>query len=181
VSLSTQFLTLAHMALAGIYLGAIFDTYFRLRGSASASWVRMLEDLLFWLINGVLVFFWLQVVNQGQMRFSVLVAIACGYLIYRSLFHTIYMKCLNMLLAGIAALYRGVVFFITWVFVRPVRFIVRLVLAAVLFGGGVLFGIVKWWIKPLTALRHKFLGGIKKKEEKKGFLSRVANRIIRRK
>lgn len=180
MSLSTQFLTLIHMLLAGIYLGAIFDTFYRLRGQGPASWLKTIEDLLFWVINAVLVFLWLQAVNQGQMRVSVLVALACGYLLYRSLLAVLYLKILNGFLGALAALYRGISFLVTRLIFWPIQFIFKIVFSVLLFCATLLVGLGKWLISPVVTWLTKRREN-KNKEGKKGFLKRVANRFKRKK
>lgn len=184
MSLSSQFWTMAHMFLAGIYLGAVFDTFFRLRGPGHPSWLKVLEDLLFWLLNGVLVFLWLMAVNQGQMRFVVLVFIACGYAAYKGLLSPFYLKGLDWFLVFLAFVYRSLTRFVSWVLwviIFPVRLLWRLIASifSFLFMGmflgvkGILQG-GRILASPLTK-RWKERRAKKKGEEKKGFIRRIAN------
>lgn len=171
------------MFLAGIYLGAVFDTFFRLRGPAHPSWLKVVEDLLFWLLNGVLVFLWLMAVNQGEMRFVVLMFIACGYAAYKGLLSPFYLKGLDWFLACVAMLYRSLKTFLTWI-IRLILYPVRLLFALIAFLFSFLVKLVlsggRWLAAPL-ARRLRERRGRKKEQEKKGFLRRMANKWFSKK
>ncbi|QZT34359.1 spore cortex biosynthesis protein YabQ [Caldalkalibacillus thermarum TA2.A1] len=205
MSLDTQFLTMLHMIGAGLFLGASFDTYFRLRGPTQRSLVYMIQDVLFWLLNGMVVFLWLKGVNHGEVRLYIFVAIALGYAMYRGLFQTYYLRVLNATISAVLTVYRWTVKLLTLLVVRPLQFIFKVVVGVVVFTGGLIIGsgqfvfrLLRWGVLCLFGLGQKIWGlwtkhqpddtltdkadkKGKRRGLKKGFLSRMANKWLRRK
>lgn len=72
MTLTTQFLTMISMAAMGSYLGAAIDTYNRfLFRSKRKSWLVFLNDIFFWILQGLIFFYVLFVINQGELRFYI--------------------------------------------------------------------------------------------------------------
>ncbi|MDQ0340649.1 spore cortex biosynthesis protein YabQ [Caldalkalibacillus uzonensis] len=205
MSLDTQLLTMLHMVGAGLFLGASFDTYFRLRGPARRSIVYMVQDVLFWLLNGMVVFLWLKGINHGEVRLYIFMAIALGYAMYRSMLQTYYLRVLNTVINVAITTYRWTVKLLTVLIVLPIRFIFKVLLAVLVFSGSLFIGIgqsiyrfLRWGGLFLFGCGQKIRGlwkirepneaaadATEKKEKrsviKKGFLFRMANKWLRRK
>ncbi|WP_096203240.1 spore cortex biosynthesis protein YabQ [Bacillus sp. FJAT-45350] len=107
MTLTVQLNTMLSMVAMGIWVGAAIDTYGRFaKERRSFHWMTALNDLLFWIVQGLLVFYVLLNVNQGEMRFYILLALICGFAAYRALFQRHYQMLLERVIAGIISLYR---------------------------------------------------------------------------
>ena len=99
MTLSTQFMTMLAMIGMGIFFGAALDTYNRfLKRRKRKSWLVFINDVLFWILQSLFIFFVLFRVNQGELRFYIFIALLCGFAGYQSVFKGIYLKWLEMLI-----------------------------------------------------------------------------------
>lgn len=96
MTLTVQFYTMLAMIGMGLWLGAAVDTYRRFLHAHISSLLLFLCDILFWIVQGLLVFYVLLLVNDGTIRFYVFVALLCGFAMYRALFQTVYLRLLNV-------------------------------------------------------------------------------------
>ncbi|HEX6923159.1 MAG TPA: spore cortex biosynthesis protein YabQ, partial [Bacillales bacterium] len=74
MNLSVQFMTMAAMAVMGLWIGISVDTYGRFfyrGGRRRWNVMQITGDLVFWLVQGLLVFFVLLNVNEGDVRIYV--------------------------------------------------------------------------------------------------------------
>ncbi|MFS0562840.1 spore cortex biosynthesis protein YabQ [Terribacillus sp. 179-K 1B1 HS] len=99
MTLTVQFLTIVSMIAGGVYLGAAMDTFRRFeRHWKKQAVMRYIMECSFWLMQTLLLFFLLFQVNQGEMRFYILLALLCGFAGYRALFQTSYQRVLEWLI-----------------------------------------------------------------------------------
>ncbi|MFP7171843.1 spore cortex biosynthesis protein YabQ [Terribacillus sp. 7520-G] len=99
MTLTVQFLTIVSMIAGGVYLGAAMDTFRRFeRHWKKRVVMRYVMECSFWLLQALLLFFLLFQVNQGEMRFYILLALLCGFAGYRALFQTSYRRVLELLI-----------------------------------------------------------------------------------
>ncbi|UTW70562.1 spore cortex biosynthesis protein YabQ [Anaerobacillus sp. HL2] len=78
------------------------DTYSRLiRGRKWKKWMTVINDGLFWILQGLFVFYILLQVNEGEMRFYILLALLCGYSCYRVSLYKIYLKILDAVIHAV--------------------------------------------------------------------------------
>ncbi|MFP7495449.1 spore cortex biosynthesis protein YabQ [Terribacillus saccharophilus] len=99
MTLTVQFLTIVSMIAGGVYLGAAMDTFRRFERHWKKQIVmRYIMECGFWLMQTLLLFFLLFQVNQGEMRFYILLALLCGFAGYRALFQTSYQRILELLI-----------------------------------------------------------------------------------
>ncbi|RAK16553.1 spore cortex biosynthesis protein YabQ [Anoxybacillus vitaminiphilus] len=139
MSLTTQFITMLTMIGMGIYLGAAVDTYGRfLQRQKRAHWVVFMNDILFWVIQGLTVFYALLSINEGELRFYIFLALLCGYAAYQSLFRAIYRKILEFIIQTCVTMYRFCVRTCYYVIVRPLQFMFQFFLALLMTGGRIL-------------------------------------------
>ena len=76
MTLTTQFYTLLAMIGMGSFYGAALDTYNRfLKRSERKRWIVFIHDVLFWVIQGLLIFYVLFLVNEGEFRFYLFLAL----------------------------------------------------------------------------------------------------------
>ncbi len=93
MTLSTQFLTMLSMIGMGSFFGVMFDTYQRFLDRPNRkSWIVFFNDLLFWVIQALIIFYILFLVNNGELRFYIFIALLCGFAAYQSLLKGIYLK-----------------------------------------------------------------------------------------
>jgi spore cortex biosynthesis protein YabQ len=133
MSLSVQFYTMLAMFGMGSWVGAALDTYGRLlKRPARASWFVFLNDVAFWVVQGLIIFYILLVVNEGELRFYVFLALLCGFAAYQSLFQSFY-KCLLERLISIAlSTYKLFARIVTVLIINPIRYIIQLLLVFLL-------------------------------------------------
>lgn len=133
MSLSTQFYTMIAMISMGGWLGAALDTYGRfLKRPKRAHWVVFINDILFWLMQGLIIFYILLMVNQGELRFYVFVALLCGYAAYQSLVRSSYLKLLELMIKIALSFFRFLARTCHLLVIRPFQLLIQAVL--LLFG-----------------------------------------------
>lgn len=104
MSLSVQFYTLLAMIGMGSYFGAALDTYNRfLKRSKRKSWIVFINDFLFWVVQGLLIFYVLFLVNEGELRIYSFLALLCGFSAYQALIKGFFLKCLEAVINFIIA------------------------------------------------------------------------------
>ncbi len=147
MSLDIQFVTLISMISMGICFGAAFDTYNRfLVRSKRKAWIVFINDVLFWCIQALLIFYVLYESNYGEWRFYILLALLCGYSAYQALFkhlykqflesaiHSVHQTVLFLKRLGVLLLVRPITGLITFI-ITVIVFFLQLVLK---FGNGIL-------------------------------------------
>ncbi|WP_108672120.1 spore cortex biosynthesis protein YabQ [Peribacillus acanthi] len=127
MTLSVQFYTLISMIAMGSYFGAALDTYNRfLKRSKRKRWIVFIHDLLFWLLQGLIIFYVLFLVNQGELRIYLFLALLCGFAAYQALFKNLYMKVLEWKIQFVISLYKLLVKVTTVLIVRPITGLVKI-------------------------------------------------------
>ncbi|MBU8908439.1 spore cortex biosynthesis protein YabQ [Desertibacillus haloalkaliphilus] len=193
MSLTVQLSTMIAMSAMGVWLGAAIDTYGRFaKQRRSFHWLVAVNDLLFWLIQGLLVFYVLLQVNQGEMRFYVLLALICGYAGYQALFRNYYQALLERLIRFAILTFRFIRSVIIVLFIRPIKWLLKLLyslcmmvitatVAVLVFVGKVLLKPLQWLGNALLKLIPTteiiaFLKKITYYQQVKGFIKRLFNR-----
>lgn len=167
MSLEIQALTILHMMAAGIFLGAALDSYLRLFWKKRRFWLTSLMDLLFWILCGVFVFMWLRLVNQGQMRLVIFLALFCGYAAYQALFQRLYTRLLERLIQLVKILYRLTKRLLYLFVYKPLSWIISLVTALCIFHFKLALRLVRLLIYPLLQVKKGFLLLLAKWSKKK--------------
>jgi spore cortex biosynthesis protein YabQ len=130
MSLTTQLATMLAMIGMGSWLGAALDTYNRfLQRQDRTHWIVFINDILFWIVQGLVIFYVLLLVNEGELRFYIFLAILCGYAAYQSLFRMIYLKMLEWAIWFVMRLYRFFVQLCYYFIVRPTQLLFQTLLA----------------------------------------------------
>lgn len=107
MTLSTQFMTMLTMIGMGSYFGASLDTYNRfLQRSKRNSWIVFCNDILFWLYQGLSIFYVLFLVNKGELRFYIFLALLCGFAAYQSLLKKGYLRLLEIVISMMISIYQ---------------------------------------------------------------------------
>lgn len=78
-----QLICLLLFGVTGIVIGILFDI-FRIwrRSFKTADWLTCLQDILFWLLTGLIVLFSIFQFNHGEIRSYVFIGIAIGVILY---------------------------------------------------------------------------------------------------
>ncbi len=146
------------MVAAGTWLGASIDTYkrFAREPRPSLSWVTVLNDFLFWLIQGLLIFYILLKVNEGEMRFYVFLALLCGYAAYQALFQRPYLQILETSIRISIAIFRFIRTLIIMILINPIKWLLKLLYSLVMMVISLILSILsflfKLFIRPIRWL-----------------------------
>lgn len=145
MSLTVQFYTMLAMFGMGSWIGVALDTYGRfLKRPKRARWFLFFNDLSFWIVQGLIIFYVLLLVNEGELRFYVFLALLCGFAAYQSLFQSTYMNLLELLIRFVVRAYRFMAKLITTLILRPIRYIVHLLVVLILGLWSVLLAIIRY-------------------------------------
>lgn len=164
------------MVISGIYLGIARATYERF----SVKWAHhlilvYLLEILFWLLQTIIIFTVLYYVNYGEIRFYLFLAILLGYSIYMVCIHSWYKRLLEGCIKVLHFFLRFLKNFIWIVIIRPIQFIMSIVFTIGSFILSIVKGILKkmnFW--PISKLKKIFNGFFNKI---KGFYSTIKNKF----
>lgn len=172
------------MIVMGGWLGAALDTYGRfLKRPKRASWVLFINDILFWIVQALLFFYVLLHVNEGQLRFYIILAVLCGYAAYQSLFKNLYLKVLDFMIKASVWTYMFFYRLVIILIVRPIKMLIQFIIATTLFLGRLLLKVLKIIlivlytpIKWICQILWRFVP-----QKFKIFFRRIAGFLIRKK
>ncbi len=115
------------MAAMGLWLGAAIDTYGRFfRRGPSFRWFVAINDILFWLIQGLFIFYVLLHVNQGEIRIYIFFALLCGYAAYQALFRKFYQAMLERIVRATIAFFRLMRQLVFFLIINPTKWLLNL-------------------------------------------------------
>ena len=115
------------MIAMGSWIGASVDTYARIiRHRNLYRWVIIINDGLFWIFQSLLIFFVLLQVNEGEMRFYILLALLCGYAAYRSLLQNAYRRVLEKTIHFIVKTYKFLTNLVLTFIINPTKVLLKL-------------------------------------------------------
>src|SRR5690606_24680585 len=133
MNLTTQFYTLLAMICMGGWLGASLDTYQRfLKRSKRKYFFVFINDILFWIVQGLLFFYTLLLVNEGELRFYVFIAILCGFAADQSLLKSMYVRLLEHVIQAIIRIYEFLLKTGELLIVRPIKMLYQLIIVILL-------------------------------------------------
>jgi spore cortex biosynthesis protein YabQ len=145
MSLTTQFYTMLAMVGVGGWIGAALDTYGRfLKRPLRARWVVFINDFMFWVVQGLILFYLLLLVNEGELRIYIFLAVLCGYAAYQSLLKRIYLRILERLIKTSLSIYRFMLMVGQVMVVKPIVGIVHLLIVILLGTLHFLWRLIKW-------------------------------------
>lgn len=120
-TVSTQFNLIIFSVFAGMLTGILFDIYRVFRGLESPNKViTFIEDTLFWILTGIIVFIFLLSTNYAYIRVYVYCAIALGIILYIWLFSKAFIKVQYKLMKAMGKVLRICLNFIFY----PLRLII---------------------------------------------------------
>lgn len=155
MTLTTQFYTLLAMIGMGSFYGAALDTYNRfLKRSERNQWIVFIHDVLFWVIQGLLIFYVLFLVNEGEFRFYLFLALLCGFSAYQALLKKLYRTSLELFIKIVINIFEFCVKSFQILIYLPIRWVVTTIFLVLKRLLQVLFYLCKWVIKLIfTVLR----------------------------
>ncbi|SPR95444.1 spore cortex biosynthesis protein YabQ [Bacillus altitudinis] len=134
MTLTVQFYTMLSMVAMGIWLGASLDTYkLFVNREKTAKWLLAIHDLLFWVVQGLLFFYVLLLTNEGEFRLYIFLAVALGFSMYQALMKQLYMNILKFVMRCIYQTVLVLKRLIMSMVFQPIRWIVGLIISALLF------------------------------------------------
>ncbi|WP_240377878.1 spore cortex biosynthesis protein YabQ [Bacillus piscicola] len=135
MSLTVQFQTMFAMLGMGMVLGMNIDFYHRLTvKTVRALWTRAIWDLLFWLVQALLVFYVLLHVNEGELRVYIFLALFIGFFAYRTCGRATFLKGMENGFAVFRWLRRAVSAITRVTIVSPAKIILKLLMSLGMIG-----------------------------------------------
>ncbi|WP_335872106.1 spore cortex biosynthesis protein YabQ [Bacillus sp. 2205SS5-2] len=187
MSLTIQFYTMIAMIGMGGFFGASLDTYHRfLKRSERNRWIVFVHDVLFWLMQGLLIFYILYLINYGEIRFYIFIALICGFSGYQALVKSYYISLLEFMIRLVVAFYEFCAkMFLVLVF-RPLRWLIFLIISFLITLGKGLYSLtlgvlrIVWFLLKLILspiyLMFKLIWNVLPKSLKK-ILNKYYNKI----
>ncbi|MDX5475399.1 MAG: spore cortex biosynthesis protein YabQ [Bacillaceae bacterium] len=148
MSLTVQFYTMIAMIGVGAWLGIAVDTYNRfLKRENRAKWIVFCNDILFWLLQGLIAFYVLLLVNEGELRFYILIALVCGFAAYQALLKYVYLSLLETIIQIVISIYKFIYNLVMKLIVKPIKWVVQAFIATIIFLSGLLYSVGKFLVK----------------------------------
>ena len=115
----------------GIIIGILFDFFRVLRKSfKTTDIVTYIEDLLFWILTGFSILYFIFVFNNGEIRLFMFLGIAIGITVYMLIFSSIFIKINVTVLVFFKNILKKILIFILIpfkflkkIFFKPISFI----------------------------------------------------------
>lgn len=150
MTLSTQFMTMLAMIGMGSVFGASLDTYNRfLKRSTRKQFIVFLNDILFWLLQGLSIFYTLFIVNEGELRFYIFIALFCGFAAYQSMLKRVYLQALEMIISTVVSIWNFLVKLFQLLIYRPLLSLFSLIISTVFMIGRGLFALSRFLGKAI--------------------------------
>lgn len=157
MTLTIQFYTLLAMIGMGSGFGAALDTYSRfLNRSERKRWIVFIHDFLFWIIQGLLIFYVLFLVNEGEFRLYLFLALLCGFSAYQALFKGFYQRFLEFLIILVIKLARFIANSVHMLIFLPIKWVIVSILAIIIGIGKFVLALLKWAGKILLFILNVF-------------------------
>ena len=148
MTLTTQFYTLLAMIGMGSFYGAALDTYNRfLKRSERKRWIVFIHDVLFWVIQGLLIFYVLFLVNEGEFRFYLFLALLCGFSAYQALFKNLYRSSLELFIKIVINIFKFCVKTFHILIILPIKWVLTTIFLLLKWIFHMLFSLLKWIIR----------------------------------
>lgn len=154
MSLDVQFMTMLVMIVGGIYLGLAKDTLRRFAPLWDSSvFLKYGIEISFWFMQTVILYYVLFLVNAGELRLILFVALFLGFSMYQALFSRVYVKILELFIRIGKRVFLKIKQIVIFLFIRPVQFLFRVLkkcLWFILMGvGAVLLFLLKMVYSPV--------------------------------
>lgn len=102
MSLDIQVKSMLAMILAGFYVGVAYETFrYFLPMWQKRIILNYLLVILFWMLQTVIVFYLLYIINMGELRFYLFIAFLLGVSIYQGIFAPLYQRLLQRIITSL--------------------------------------------------------------------------------
>lgn len=102
----------------GVLIGLLFDTFRILRKSFKTSdIITTIEDILFWIITGIIILYSIFIFNNGEIRFFMFIGIFLGATLYMLLLSNYIIKASVVVIT----ITKRIVFFIFKIIIYPIQ------------------------------------------------------------
>ncbi|MFD2617458.1 spore cortex biosynthesis protein YabQ [Terrilactibacillus laevilacticus] len=129
MTLNEQFATMIAMILTGLWIGVSLTTYHRfMHPNKKWMWTTIPTDIFFWICQGLLIFYVLLKVNEGQIRFYIFLALLLGYVMYKGIFERLYAVILERFIVLVVSVCRFLKKCLTILLILPLLTLLKLVL-----------------------------------------------------
>ncbi|MBC5638416.1 spore cortex biosynthesis protein YabQ [Ornithinibacillus sp. BX22] len=134
MTLSVQFLTMVSMIGGGFYLGMALDTFRRFHKHWKQNvFLVYVMEVSFWLTQMFILYFILFQVNAGELRLYVFAACFLGFAAYQVFAAKLYKRVLESLIILVNKIYQVVRSLVNGLLITPIKYIVKIIIASVLF------------------------------------------------
>lgn len=121
LSISDQLRLVIFSLIAGVITGILFDFYRLIRGFTNTNKIiTFIEDTLFWIFAGIVVFIFLLYTNYAYIGMYVYMWIAVGIYLYLKSLSRVFLSCQHKLLRILGRIFRMVINIIIY----PFQFII---------------------------------------------------------
>lgn len=146
MSLNIQFVTMAAMIGSGFYIGMAADTFYRFHRRKKRNKLTVyVYEILFWILQSLIIFYILFLINQGEIRFYIWIAILCGFAGYQALFKSLYLTILEQCIMFAARLVHVCRRLVELLIIAPVQWMVKLLIYIL----SLIWGILFWLLSML--------------------------------
>jgi spore cortex biosynthesis protein YabQ len=114
-----QIILFVFSLLSGVLIGILFDIYRIIRGFEDVgAIITIIQDVLFWIATGFIVFVFMMYTSYAYMSFNVFVYVSIGLFVYIKLISKIFINVLHNVLLAIGKVLRVIFNTLSY----PVRF-----------------------------------------------------------
>lgn len=118
--MSRQITLFIFSLLSGMLVGIFFDVYRVIRGfEEPGTMITAIQDMLFWILTGIIVFIFMMYTNYAYMSFNVFAYNGIGLIIYLKLFSNVFILGYRKILNAILAIFRVIFYYLFY----PIRII----------------------------------------------------------
>src|SRR5690625_5305057 len=131
MTISAQFLAVVVMTLGGLQAALAYDTYailFRPR----QFWNQIAIDLLFFLTQACILFYFLYTVNGGVLKFYLAIAVLLGVSVYYALFQTYYRRFLMWLIRLVQVIFQNLISLFIILIVKLIICLFKIILSCLI-------------------------------------------------
>ncbi|PKG22484.1 spore cortex biosynthesis protein YabQ [Niallia nealsonii] len=134
MTLSVQFMTMLAMIGMGLFFGISLETYqYFLKRPVRKRLIVFFHDLLFWIFQALLLFYVLFLVNQGEVRIYIILALFLGFAIYQALLKKVYLRLLKLVISISIRFYQLIVKLLINLVYKPIKSLIFLLISIVVF------------------------------------------------
>ncbi|HAG43270.1 MAG TPA: spore cortex biosynthesis protein YabQ [Clostridium sp.] len=118
-TMEQQIILFVFSLLSGVLIGVLFDIYRIIRGFEDVgAIITIIQDILFWIATGFIVFIFMMYTSYAYMSFNVFVYVSIGLFVYIKLISKIFINVLHNVLVAIGKVLRVIFNTLSY----PVRF-----------------------------------------------------------